>query len=50
YFCRYANCSAQFVHAYEAGLSGTQAAWENCKYHGHRTLHLDIVAQIKQFL
>jgi hypothetical protein len=29
-------------------LSGAQAAWANKKYHGHRTLPPDMVAQVKK--
>ena len=49
-FHRYANRSARFIHAYGEGLSGAQAAWANRKYHGHRTLPPDMVAQVKQSL
>lgn len=35
---RFANRAARFVSAYRDGLSGSQAAWANKKYHGHRTL------------
>ncbi|THU79940.1 hypothetical protein K435DRAFT_810298 [Dendrothele bispora CBS 962.96] len=34
----YANRSARYIHAYREGLDGAQAAWANCRYHGHRTL------------
>ena len=45
---RYANWSARFIHSYGEGLTGSQAAWANQKYHGHRTLPLEIVTQLKQ--
>ncbi|KAJ6631350.1 hypothetical protein B0H10DRAFT_1772955, partial [Mycena sp. CBHHK59/15] len=35
---RFANRSARFVSAYDQGLSGSEAAWINKDYHGHRTL------------
>ena len=35
---RFANRSARFAVAYKKGLSGTQAAWANKRYHGHRSL------------
>ncbi|KAF8574367.1 hypothetical protein K439DRAFT_1649791 [Ramaria rubella] len=34
----YANCSAQFMHAYRSGLDGTMAAWANKRFHRHRVL------------
>ncbi|KAI0244900.1 hypothetical protein BJV78DRAFT_1144295 [Lactifluus subvellereus] len=40
---RYANRSARFIHAYENGLSGAQAAWANRRYHGHRVLPPDML-------
>ena len=43
----YANRSARFISAYHAGLSGSQAAWANRKYHGHRTLPPDIIAEVR---
>jgi hypothetical protein len=49
-FHRFANRSARFINAYGAGLSGAQAAWANRKYHGHRTLLPDMVAQLRQSL
>jgi len=45
---RYANRSARFISAYGEGLSGAEAAWANKKYHGHRTLPPDMVAEIKK--
>ncbi|KAL1698029.1 hypothetical protein EV121DRAFT_218802, partial [Schizophyllum commune] len=44
---RYANRSARFIHAYTEGLSGAQAAWANRKYHGHRTLPPNVMAEVK---
>jgi hypothetical protein len=44
----YANRSARFVSAYRAGLSGSQAIWANRKYHSHRTLPPEIVAEVKR--
>jgi hypothetical protein len=44
---RYANRSARFIAAYQEGLSGSQAAWVNKKYHGHRTLPPEMVAAVK---
>ncbi|KAJ7156618.1 hypothetical protein C8R46DRAFT_909829 [Mycena filopes] len=35
---RFANRAARFISAYDQGLSGSEAAWANKKYHGHRTL------------
>ena len=34
--------------AYAEGLSGAQAGWANKKYHGHRTLPPEMVAEIKK--
>jgi len=45
---RYANRSARFIHAYAQGLSGSQAAWANRRFHSHRTLPPDMVRHIKQ--
>ncbi|KIJ27623.1 hypothetical protein M422DRAFT_190769 [Sphaerobolus stellatus SS14] len=36
--CRFANRSARFIYAHQNGLNGTQAAWVNKKYHGHRVI------------
>jgi hypothetical protein len=47
-FYRFANRSACFISAYHQGLSGTQAAWANKKYHGHHVLPPDMVAQVKK--
>ena len=48
-FCSssYANRSAHFISAYHARLSGSQAMWANKKYHSHRSLPLDIIAEVK---
>jgi hypothetical protein len=48
-FCSssYANRSARFISAYHAGLSGSQAMWANKKYHSHRSLPPDIIAEVK---
>ncbi|KIO15956.1 hypothetical protein M407DRAFT_86598 [Tulasnella calospora MUT 4182] len=43
---RFANRSARFMNAYHQGLSGSQAAWANRKYHSHRTLPPELVAEI----
>jgi hypothetical protein len=43
----YANRSAHFISAYQAGLSGSQAIWANQKCHSHHTLPLEIIAEIK---
>ncbi|KAG8915216.1 hypothetical protein FRC01_003742 [Tulasnella sp. 417] len=45
---RFANRSARFMDAYRQGLSGSQAAWAGRKYHGHRTLPPEFVAEVKQ--
>ena len=45
---RYANRSAHFISAYGQGLSGAQAVWANRRYHGHRTLPPELVAQVRQ--
>ena len=44
----YSNRSARFISAYRAGLTGSQAMWANQKYHGHRTLPPDIIAEVKR--
>lgn len=35
---RFTNRSARYISAYSQGLSGSDAAWANRRYHGHRTL------------
>ncbi|KAF8059297.1 hypothetical protein FPV67DRAFT_1426695, partial [Lyophyllum atratum] len=45
---RYANRSAQFISAYDLGLSGAEAAWANRRYHGHRTLPPLMVAEVRK--
>ena len=40
--------SARFINAYSQGLSGPEAAWANRKYHGHRCLPPDILADLKK--
>ncbi|KAI0280561.1 hypothetical protein BC826DRAFT_924333 [Russula brevipes] len=45
---RYANRSARFISAYHAGLSGSQAVWANRKYHSHRTLPPEIIAEVRR--
>jgi hypothetical protein len=47
-FLSYANRAARFISAYRAGLSGSQAAWANRKYHSHRTLPPEIIAEVKR--
>ena len=42
---RFANRAAQFISAYQQGLTGAEAAWANKRYHGHRTLPAELVAQ-----
>ena len=37
-YFRFANRSAWYISAYGQGLSGSDAAWANRRYHGHRTL------------
>jgi hypothetical protein len=37
-YLSYANRSFRFIDAYAQGLNGSQAAWANRRYHGHRTL------------
>ncbi|KAI0309112.1 hypothetical protein OF83DRAFT_1166911 [Amylostereum chailletii] len=44
---RYANRSTRFIWGYGEGLTGAQAAWANKKYHGHRTLPPEMVAEVK---
>ncbi|KAI0244995.1 hypothetical protein BJV78DRAFT_1142701 [Lactifluus subvellereus] len=44
---RYANWSARFISAYAEGLSGVQAVWANRKYHGHRKLPPELIAEVK---
>ncbi|KAF8259002.1 hypothetical protein EI94DRAFT_1618429 [Lactarius quietus] len=44
---RFANQAARFVSAYRDGLSGSQAAWANKKYHGHRTLPPESILEAK---
>ncbi|KAI0284112.1 hypothetical protein BC826DRAFT_920004, partial [Russula brevipes] len=45
---RNANRLARFISAYHAGLSGSQAMWANKKYHSHRSLPPDIIAEVKR--
>ncbi|KAH8979999.1 hypothetical protein EDB92DRAFT_1806021, partial [Lactarius akahatsu] len=44
---RFANRSAQFIHAYGEGLTGAQAVWANKKYHGHCTLPPDMIKEVR---
>ncbi|KAJ7798784.1 hypothetical protein B0H13DRAFT_1673848 [Mycena leptocephala] len=37
-FPRFANRAARFISAYDQDLSGSEAAWINNDYHGHRTV------------
>ncbi|KAG6876826.1 hypothetical protein C0992_011631 [Termitomyces sp. T32_za158] len=43
---RYANCVAQFISAYQLGLSGAEAVWASKKYHGHYTLPPTMLAEV----
>jgi hypothetical protein len=45
---RFANRSARFISAYAQGLDGTEAAWANKRYHSHRTLPPEMVADVKK--
>ncbi|KAI9452194.1 hypothetical protein BJY52DRAFT_1124587, partial [Lactarius psammicola] len=45
---RFTNCSACFISAYAEGLTGVQAVWANKKYHGHHTLPLEMIAEVKR--
>ncbi|KAI0026859.1 hypothetical protein K488DRAFT_58214, partial [Vararia minispora EC-137] len=45
---RFANRAARYMHAYQEGLSGAQAAWANRRYHSHRQLPPDLIADIKR--
>lgn len=38
----------RFMHSYQRGLSGRQAMWAAKKYHGHRTLPPDILAELEK--
>ncbi|KAF8576314.1 hypothetical protein K439DRAFT_1367607, partial [Ramaria rubella] len=44
---RYRNRSAHFLSAYSQGLTGTEAAWANRKYHSHRMLPPSMVEEVK---
>ena len=44
---RYANHSVRFISAYIQGISGTDAAWVNKKYHEHCTLPPDMAKAAK---
>ncbi|KAF9504372.1 hypothetical protein BS47DRAFT_1374400 [Hydnum rufescens UP504] len=44
---RFANCSLRFMDAYRKGLNGSQAAWANKKYHGHRVLPESLMADLE---
>jgi len=44
----YANRAACFISAYGQGLTSLEAAWANCKYHGHRTLPPDMALKLKK--
>ncbi|CAK5274696.1 unnamed protein product [Mycena citricolor] len=46
--CRFSIRSARYIHAYTEGLTGSQAAWANHRYHGHRTLPPDMMAEAKK--
>ena len=43
---RFANRAARFISAYQQGLTGAEAAWANKRYHGHRILPAELVAEI----
>ncbi|PVF90974.1 hypothetical protein CPB86DRAFT_878752 [Serendipita vermifera] len=43
---RYWIRSLRFMDAYAKGLTGAQAVWANKRYHGHRTLPMDIMETI----
>lgn len=45
---RYANRAARFIDMYAHGLDGGEAVWASRKFHGHRTLLLATIAQLKQ--
>ncbi|KIJ31295.1 hypothetical protein M422DRAFT_267104 [Sphaerobolus stellatus SS14] len=45
---RYAGRSAKFMDAYIKGLNGAQAAWAARKYHGHRVLPENVMAQFDE--
>jgi len=47
FFSSYANQSTCFISAYYTGLSGSQAAWANQKYHSHHSLPPDIISDVK---
>ncbi|KIJ53233.1 hypothetical protein M422DRAFT_242361 [Sphaerobolus stellatus SS14] len=44
----FANQSARFMNAYQCGLTGSQAAWANKKYHGHRVLPNSILEDLEK--
>jgi len=44
----YANCAARFISTYGQGLTSPEAAWANCKYHGHCTLPPHIASKLKK--
>ncbi|EJC98775.1 uncharacterized protein FOMMEDRAFT_95967 [Fomitiporia mediterranea MF3/22] len=46
FFHRFANWSARFMNAYQKGLTGKQAQWANRKYHSHRVLPDNILAEL----
>jgi hypothetical protein len=43
---RYADCAACFIDAYYQGLSGSEAAGANQRYHGHQTLPPEMLAKV----
>ncbi|KIJ33887.1 hypothetical protein M422DRAFT_182735 [Sphaerobolus stellatus SS14] len=45
---RFASRSARFMDAYQRGLTGSQAAWANKKYHGHRVLPNSILEDLEK--
>ncbi|KAF8306894.1 hypothetical protein DL93DRAFT_2043508, partial [Clavulina sp. PMI_390] len=45
---RFFNRSARFTHAYEKGLTGSQAAWAAKKYRGHRVLPDRIMHELEK--
>ncbi|KIK21672.1 hypothetical protein PISMIDRAFT_78489, partial [Pisolithus microcarpus 441] len=44
--CQFAMRSRRFIDAYKCGLNGAQAAWAVKKYHGHRVLPENLMAEL----
>jgi hypothetical protein len=47
-FHRYTNSAVHFMDGYQKGLTGAEAVWVMCKYHGYHVLPSDIMDEVKK--